>query len=376
MTTSINNSNRLMRAKTMAKKIKLTHLYDLSLDDVISKRVLCSLSSILNILDDNTSSTIHVKSGTTGHMFKCTTPDNYSIAVKIVPYFRNKDLGGISTKTRPENVELLITRYITSYVINEKLPHVVIPITCFLIKTSDIIKYLNPNTDIIKRIKNNELHTYSSVLLTEWCTRGDFNTFINNPRHKISPDHWRVFLFHIFITLAIIHKEYPTFRHNDLKANNILVFKGDSEQDYSRQYIFNDVEFKVPYIGCVLQLWDYDFASIENIITNTKVELPWTTKLNITSKRNQYYDIHYFISSLTAKGFYKHMNDEYLIGSELISFIDRVIPPQYKWGKARTTSENTLVGSGGRLLVDDEYTTPAKIIMNDPYFSRFRVLKK
>ena len=42
--------------------------------------------------------------------------------------------------------------------------------------------------------------------------------------------YWRVIFFQIISVLAVIHKKYPNFRHNDLKANNILLQKIDIDE--------------------------------------------------------------------------------------------------------------------------------------------------
>ena len=40
---------------------------------------------------------------------------------------------------------------------------------------------------------------------------------------KITLKEWRVLIFQILSALAVIQNKYPGFRHNDLKANNLLV---------------------------------------------------------------------------------------------------------------------------------------------------------
>ena len=48
----------------------------------------------------------------------------------------------------------------------------------------------------------------------------------------------------------------------------------------------------------------------------------------------------------------------------LLQFIKRIIPEKYRSGK--------YISKRGRLLVNDEYITPEKIIKNDPFFAKFR----
>ena len=51
------------------------------------------------------------------------------------------------------------------------------------------------------------------------------------------------------------------------------------------------------------QIWDFDFACIDGIIENNKVNASWTKKMNVSKKKNQYYDMHYFFNTLVSKGF-------------------------------------------------------------------------
>jgi serine/threonine protein kinase len=112
-----------------------------------------------------------------------------------------------------------------------------------------------------------------------------------------------VLFFQVISTLAVIQSKYPSFRHNDLKANNILVHKiNKKNQKFSYRIVRCD--YIVPNIGFQLKLWDYDFACIPNVINNAKVEAEWTTKINIKPEQNRYYDIHYFFNTLSRKGFF------------------------------------------------------------------------
>ena len=55
---------------------------------------------------------------------------------------------------------------------------------------------------------------------------------------KLTVKEWRVMFFQILSVLAIIQTKYPTFRHNDLKANNILIQK-------IQLIIFKEIQFNV-----------------------------------------------------------------------------------------------------------------------------------
>jgi hypothetical protein len=120
----------------------------------------------------------------------------------------------------------------------------------------------------------------------------------------------------------------------------------------------------VPNIGFQIKLWDFDFACIPGVVNNSKVEAEWTNKINIKPEQNKYYDIHYFFSTLTRKGFFPEFYTEDEIPTKVKEFVKRVIPPEYEIGEC--------VSERGRILVDDEYTTPDKLLKTDIFFKCLR----
>ena len=110
--------------------------------------------------------------------------------------------------------------------------------------------------------------------------------------------------FSILSVLAIIQNKYPGFRHNDLKANNLLVHKVPiSTTNNKFKYKINGQIYIVPCIGFQIKLWDFDFACIPGIVDNSKVDAEWTNRINIKPEQNRYYDVHYFFNTLTKKDF-------------------------------------------------------------------------
>ena len=86
--------------------------------------------------------------------------------------------------------------------------------------------------------------------------------------------------------------------------------------------------------------------------------------MNITSRQNRYYDIHYFFSTLTKKGFFPEILTGTFIPNKVKAFIKRIIPPKYESGE--------FISDRGRLLVNDEYLIPDAILKNDEFFKNLR----
>ncbi|XWV26279.1 putative serine/threonine-protein kinase [Tupanvirus soda lake] len=321
----------------------------------------------------------YLKSGTTGHTFKAISKvdRNVAFAVKVCAYPKD-DYGGMNNLSRPENAELRMLKLLSYFVIKKCTPHFVLPIgtfntsiTNFIKVPKNIINLSDEKNEMYKRFiekyHEGEFEDFVSVLISEWCNGGDLLDYIRKKHASMTLKHWVVIIFQILFTLALVHQKYPAFRHNDMKANNILVQETDIKRNRPEcryRYNIDDVKFIIPNINLQIKIWDFDFACIDGIIENNKVNADWTKKINITKKQNRYYDMHYFFNTLISKRFFPQF---YEGGAppEIVDFVHRIIPEKYRNG-------SKYVNKKGRIQVDHEYTTPYKVIMEDPLFHKYR----
>ena len=319
---------------------------------------------------------LYIKSGSTGHTFKGVYPppneekkQNY--AVKIVAYPRKQNYGDMFNVKRPENAELLMLRLLSQFVKNKQTPHIVLPITTFNTSIKPFISLPKDNIvnnkkydAFVKRYKKGEYYDNVSVLISEWANSGDLLDYIKNNYKSMKSKHWISIFFQILSALAVIQNKYPGFRHNDMKANNILVHKIDTSKIHYK-YKINGQVYIVPNIGIQIQLWDFDFACIPGIVENSKVDADWTDKINIKPEQNRYYDVHYFFNTLTKKGFFPEFWTDEEIPEKIREFVKRVVPEKY-------AKEGKYVTERGRILINDEIMTPDYILKNDPLFKVMR----
>ena len=339
--------------------------------DVLDKKML-DFGDVINQIGGKL---VYVKSGTTGHTFRGFNPNianEPNFAVKIVAYPKRENYGDLNDIRRPENAELMMLKVLSYFVINNQSPHLVLPIGTF---NTNIRPFLSLGKNgivdnkkyaqFIKRYKKGDLHNEVSVLISEWADGGDLLEYIRANYKTITLREWRVILFQIISALAIIQAKYPGFRHNDLKANNILIQNIESRNKNNKfKYKINNHTYILPNIGIQIKLWDFDFACIDGIVDNTKVNAEWTDKINVNCKKNRYYDIHYFCNTLVRKGFFPEFWDSPDISKQVKDFIKRIVPEEYKTGPK--------IAERGRLLVDEEYIIPDQILKNDPFFDRLR----
>lgn len=320
---------------------------------------------------------LYIKSGSTGHTFKGVHPppndeNKQPYAVKIVAYPKKENYGDMYNIKRPENTELLMIRLLSYFVINKQTPHIVLPVTTFNTSIKPFLSLTKSNIvnnkkfeQFVEKYDKGEYYQNVSILVSEWANGGDLLDYIRKNYKTMKTKHWRTIFFQIMSVLAIIHAKYPSFRHNDMKANNILIHNIDVDET-NKKYLYkiNQQHYIVPNIGFQIKLWDFDFACIPGIVDNSKVEAEWTNKINITPDANRYYDIHYFFNTLSRKGFFPEFNTAPEIPDKVKEFVNRIVPDKYKSGK--------MVSDRGRILVTDEYLTPDEIIKNDKFFKIMR----
>ena len=321
---------------------------------------------------------LYIKSGSTGHTFKGVYPPledgtndlRKSYAVKIVAYPKKENYGDMYNIKRPENAELMMIKLLSQFVRKSETPHIVLPIATFNTSIKPFLSLAKSNLveskkfdQFLEKYQNGEYYQNVSVLISEWANGGDLLDYLRKHYKSFKIRHWRTIFYQFLSVLAIIQAKYPSFRHNDLKANNLLINLIDmSKKKY--KYIINGQIYIVPNIGFQIKLWDFDFACIPKLVNNSKVESEWTNKINITPEQNRYYDIHYFFNTLTRKGFFPEFWTEPEIPEKVKDFINRVVPEKYKSGK--------LVSEKGRILVNDEYLIADEILKNDQFFKVMR----
>jgi hypothetical protein len=322
----------------------------------------------------------YIKSGTTGHTFRAvkeTEDGKLNYGVKVSAYPKRERYGDVNDTRRPENAELVMIRLLSYFVINRQSPHITLPVFTFNTSIKPFVNLIEKNVvssknqkykQFVERYKKGDYHKYVSVLISEWANKGDFLEFSRKYYKRFKLIHWKVFFFQFISTLAVIQSKYPSFRHNDMKANNLLVHKVDLIKENSKfRYTINDCDFVVNNIGYQLKLWDFDFACIPGRVDNSKVAARWTDEINVSPVKNKYYDMHYFFNTLIKKGFFDTFLKSNLIPKEAKEFVHRIVPNKFKKGKYVTPK--------GRILINDEYSTPDEVIKTDPFFDEFRLTK-
>jgi serine/threonine protein kinase len=334
-----------------------------------------------NVINQLKAKIEYIKSGGYGTTFKGIIEkdeenrEDFAFAVKIVAYPKKEGYGSVYNVERPENAEICMLKTLSYFVIKNQTPHLILPICTFYtsikpfltLQEEEVVPKTNEKyKEFVENYNKGIYHEHVSVIISEWANRGDLGMFLKKNYKKLELIHWQSIFFQIISTLAIIQNKYPSFRHNDLKPNNILVSKLENCK-FKTSYKVGGREYILPQIGYTIYIWDFDFACIPDVVDNSKVKQEWTNKINIIPKRNQYYDIHYFFCSLTFKGFLPEILTDEVVPKEVKEFINYVIPDEYKpiEGSKYTDKKKC------RLIKDVELYKPVEILEHK-FFEIFR----
>lgn len=324
----------------------------------------------------------YIKSGTTGHTFRGEGIDDegnpFFYALKVTALPKKARYGSRDDVRRPENSEVHMYKVLSYFVAKKQTPHIILPIGTFDTSIDyfvDLIEkeVVDPDNkkfkEFVEKYEKGIYHDNVSILISEYANKGDFLEFTKKYYTRFSLEIWRVFFFQLLSVLAVVQLKFPSFRHNDLKANNVLVHKIPKKKKINRYTVDSHV-YDVPNIRYQLKICDFDFACIPGVVDNKKVYDDWTTEIGVTPKQNRYYDMHYFFNTLIKRGFCPDIMTSPKIPKEVREFILRVVPKKFQ------TEKDGIVAKRGRILIDDEYLLPNDVLKNDPFFEPFRNQEK
>jgi len=121
---------------------------------------------------------------------------------------------------------------------------------------------------------------------------------------------FRSIVFQVAFALQTIYEVYPNFRHNDLSLNNILV-EHEYNQCKTTQYVWNNIIFEIPNVGCKIRICDFGLSCINGIVDNYElIRLRMShLALSIGYEKNQKADLFRFVSAFYHL-FWDFLDDE------------------------------------------------------------------
>ncbi|QIG59901.1 hypothetical protein [Dishui Lake phycodnavirus 4] len=217
------------------------------------------------------------------------------------------------------------------------------------------------------------------IMYYEYANGGDLRTYMDNlfapemlrlnkdmsvPLRAVAPIYFKALVTHVLYTLSHICEKLPSFRHNDLHLNNILISKSGKIDGYSK-YIFKKLgNFSIlkKNLGIQVYIHDFSFSSC-NEFPNPEVENGIHIKnYGIGVKSHPLYDTHFFLNCLYVE------YEKYPEFAETKAFIHSIFPDSYLGRTSRYIENYRLRYNVKHSLIASNID---KLFMN-PYFIKPR----
>jgi hypothetical protein len=262
--------------------IKQYNKYNISLQDINKELIKFSNSKywINNILNNNV---IFLKKTNNLLVFK--RNDNH-LSMNI--YLNPIDIDNIDNLHSQTNMNAVMSYILSELSINQKTKHLLINLFNMELKYEDIKNFLNK----FPEIENEEIFKDRNINLSvteHFFKMKSLDEVLKE--ENFTDEKYQVLFFQILHTLAIIQKEYPGFRHNQLYPNKIYCYFKEKKNNYS----FENIIFDVPDIGFDIKLYHFDKANIyskwenNDLIESEKIinkSYDWLTFINCLEKKN------------------------------------------------------------------------------------------
>jgi hypothetical protein len=167
---------------------------------------------------------------------------------------------------------------------------------------------------------------------------------------QVSLNYIKSVVFQVLHALAMIHAEIPSFRHNDLKVDNVLLTDAVPTIVYGGQ-----LSSVAAAERCTAKIADFDFACAD-FVKNPKVGTSFSLKFGCDATQNHFYDAHIFLNSM-----YRHADT---LPTEMVDWIKKQVPKSLLGDSGAHLSY-------GRLIQPDKHKKKLKTateLINDPFF--------
>lgn len=186
----------------------------------------------------------------------------------------------------------------------------------------------------------------------EFFNGGDLFTWLRRHSNSLTPKAMKVIVFQVLWTIKVILEKVPSFRHNDLHIQNVLV-RTDVPSTGTTKY---DDDFEVPNVGIFTGIGDFGWSSMYGA-PNPRLGMKEYAKYHVYPNAPREYDHHLFLSSLMK--FLMSTNAGKFV--DLEQMINEVIP--YKMWEADRIRKS---------IAAKHKTKPINVVLAHPYFAEFR----
>ena len=278
--------------------------------------------------------------------FKKTNTNSHPATISIRPY--DKKNSNHNSLKRPEIIDLLVKLTLSELVLNKQVKFIELPIMNF------DIEYKNLSNEIKNYYKNDQNDVFLVSIAEHFFSSQSLHTFLLE--NELSKKDFSILIFQIFYTLYKIQQLYPTFRHNQLNLENILIYKKKVASNKFKNYSIGSTDYKIPETFFDVRISNFYYSSIKDLFENN---------ISKNLDENLYYDVHYFLHSLL--NFYNDQNKQ--IPAFVQKFIFEIIPKEYRYENFIGLDEAYYNKNVNNIL------TPLFILQKNIFFTHFIIDK-
>lgn len=169
-------------------------------------------------------------------------------------------------------------------------------------------------------------------------------------------------MFQVIFTMAVWQRTIPNFRHNDLKTDNVLLFKRPRKEGTT--FTLNGLYWRIPSNVPLVKIADFDYANAPDVMRNPKVGTKWALNFGCANRGCKIYDLHLFLNSI-----YTHRE---ILPRTVKKWIEKQLP-------SATRGSSTKVVKFSRLRNPTHWeriiNTPENLLQS-PFFDEFRTEEK
>ena len=273
---------------------------------------------------------------------------NNNFSLKLIYFHFGEDYSNLS-----HYIEISIMKYLSVFVKLDITPHINMPLfysySEFNVNNLKKVSY-NAFNKIKNKINANLIQNKGILISNKWFDYSDLQKY--SSQNQLNLKHWKCIFFKVIYTLLVILDIYPGFRHNDLSCSNIFV--QSNNKIGKNLYYYNKKYYSIPNLGYEIYISDFEFSNIPSKTINKNIYSGIEIDYGIYLEKNQSYDLHFFLNSIKIR---KN------IPTEVIEFIDTVIPPSYL-GESNDFINNYR-------LINNEEIFDIKEIINNDFFNEF-----
>ena len=249
---------------------------------------------------------------------------NFPTTYKITFYKDQKQIYDLSSSI---NNDSLFSYLLSILTLSKKTKHILLPILNIDINYNDIQFIFDDNIKykLKNKMKANEILNICSIQIKEHY----YKQILLSDYLKTNSCDYKILLFQIIHTLAIIQNEYPTFRHNNLILSNIFIYCKNKSNIINTYDGFQNDIFNIPNNGFDIKIYNFENATINKHYGNSIV--------------NPYYDIYTLFTDFV---------NNIKCSDDIIAFLKKYIPEKF--------DENNILIKPIDLLYNDfflEYNT-------------------